>query len=73
MRPLTDREAEVLALVAAGKTDKQVAAVLRMAENTVGVHITRIAEKLAVPRDGNTRVLITRAWLVRERVIGAAA
>ena len=45
---LTAREAEVLRLVAAGKTDRQIAAVLVVAEDTVGRHLTHIFRKLDV-------------------------
>jgi non-specific serine/threonine protein kinase len=45
---LTAREAEVLHLVAAGKTDRQIAADLVLSEATVGRHLANIYNKLGV-------------------------
>jgi non-specific serine/threonine protein kinase len=45
---LTPREAEVLHLVAAGHTDRQVAVALGVSEDTVGRHLTHIFRKLDV-------------------------
>lgn len=46
--PLTDREVEVLALVAAGHSNRQVAAALGLAEETVKAHLKNIFSKLDV-------------------------
>ena len=43
---LSDREREVLALVAEGLTNKQIAARLFISENTARNHVSRILEKL---------------------------
>ncbi len=43
---LTRREREVAALVAAGRTDRQIAEQLVITEGTVGVHLTNIFSKL---------------------------
>ena len=43
---LTSREREVISLVAAGKLNKQIAAQLGTAENTIKVHRSRAMEKL---------------------------
>ncbi|MGH2802391.1 MAG: response regulator transcription factor, partial [Thermoleophilaceae bacterium] len=45
---LTAREREVLALVAAGATNRQVGEELHMAEKTASVHVSRILAKLDV-------------------------
>jgi DNA-binding CsgD family transcriptional regulator len=46
--PLTDRERQVLALLAAGKTNRQIGAALYMSPKTASVHVTHILEKLGV-------------------------
>ena len=43
---LTEREKEVLGLLAAGKTNKEIAGALGIAENTVKNHLKNILEKL---------------------------
>jgi DNA-binding NarL/FixJ family response regulator len=45
---LTPREAEVLRLVAQGKTDRQIAAALIISEKTVGRHLDNLYAKLGV-------------------------
>jgi len=45
---LTSRERQVLALVAAGATNRQIGAKLFMAEKTASVHVSRILGKLGV-------------------------
>ena len=45
---LTDREGEVLSLVAAGETNRQIAAALGISEHTVARHLSNIFDKLAV-------------------------
>jgi DNA-binding NarL/FixJ family response regulator len=45
---LTRREAEVLALVAAGRSNRQIAQALFISPNTVGVHVSNILAKLGV-------------------------
>jgi DNA-binding CsgD family transcriptional regulator/tetratricopeptide (TPR) repeat protein len=45
---LTDRERQVLALVAAGATNREIAGELFMAEKTASVHVSRILGKLGV-------------------------
>jgi DNA-binding CsgD family transcriptional regulator/tetratricopeptide (TPR) repeat protein len=45
---LTPRETEVLLLVAAGRTNREIGAELFMSEKTASVHVSRILAKLAV-------------------------
>jgi DNA-binding CsgD family transcriptional regulator len=46
--PITDREREVLALVASGKTNSEIAAVLAISARTVQKHLEHIFQKLGV-------------------------
>ena len=45
---LTPREAEVLALVAAGQTNRQIGETLYVSEKTASVHVSNILRKLGV-------------------------
>jgi DNA-binding NarL/FixJ family response regulator len=46
---LTPREAEVLALVARGYTNREIAAALVISVRTAGVHVSHILRKLGAP------------------------
>lgn len=46
---LTDRQLEVLRLVAQGRTDREIAATLFISEHTVARHVSNIRTKLGVP------------------------
>jgi DNA-binding CsgD family transcriptional regulator len=46
--PVTEREREILALVAAGKTNGEIAAVLAISDRTVQKHLEHIFQKLGV-------------------------
>ena len=46
--PLTERESDIAALVAQGRTNKQVAAALFLSEKTIEHHLSRIYAKLGV-------------------------
>ena len=56
MMPLTERETEVLRLMAAGHSNREIGALLHMAEGTVKNHVSVILGKLAV-RDRTRAVL----------------
>lgn len=45
---ITPREREILALIAAGRANKEIAAVLQVSEDTVKRHVSHILEKLDV-------------------------
>jgi DNA-binding NarL/FixJ family response regulator len=45
---LTERETEVLRLLAQGKANKEIAAALAIGENTVKTHVSNVLEKLGV-------------------------
>jgi predicted ATPase/DNA-binding CsgD family transcriptional regulator/transcriptional regulator with XRE-family HTH domain len=60
---LTAREAEVLRHVAAGETDRQIAAALVLSETTVGRHLTNIYAKLGVSSRAAATAVATRAGI----------
>ena len=61
---LTPRELDVLRLVAAGKPNKQIAAVLVISERTVRTHVSRILRKLGL--SSRTQAAL---WAVREGLV----
>lgn len=61
---LTRREREVLALVALGRTNRQIASELFISENTAGVHVSNIIGKLGVASRGEAAALAYRLGLV---------
>ncbi len=48
LSPLSERETEVLALIAKGRTNKEIAAELGVTEGTVKLHVTSLLTKLEV-------------------------
>jgi len=62
---LTDREREVLTLMAEGRSNAAIAARLFVSEKAVGKHTNSIFTKLDLPMaaDDNRRVLAVLAWL----------
>jgi DNA-binding CsgD family transcriptional regulator len=62
---LTRREAEVLALVAAGRTNRQIGQALFIAPKTAGVHVSRILAKLGVAGRGEAAAVAHRLGLDR--------
>ena len=57
---LTPREREILAWVACGKTNREIAAVLYLASGTVGKHLDNVYAKLGV---GSRAGAVGRAFL----------
>jgi DNA-binding CsgD family transcriptional regulator/tetratricopeptide (TPR) repeat protein len=60
---LTPREAEVLALVAAGRTNRQIGQELFITPKTAGVHVSRILAKLGVAGRGEAAAIAHRLGL----------
>ena len=62
---LTDREREVLGLIAEGMSNKAIAARLYVTDRTVEAHVTQIFQKLGLPEspDQHRRVLAVLAFL----------
>jgi DNA-binding NarL/FixJ family response regulator len=65
LRELSDREREVLALMAEGRSNSGIARQLVLTERTVETHIASILSKLSIgpEPDDHRRVLAVRAWL----------
>ena len=62
---LTPRELGVLALVALGRTNRQIADELFISQNTAGVHVSNIIGKLGVAGRGEAAALAYRRGLTR--------
>jgi ATP/maltotriose-dependent transcriptional regulator MalT len=60
---LTPREREVLALLAEGRSNRQIGERLYMAESTAGVHVSNILTKLGVTRRSEAAVIAHRIGL----------
>src|SRR3712207_9496162 len=61
---LTRREAEVLGLLAAGHSNKEIAAGLFLSERTVERHITNVYRKIGTRSEEHTSELQSRQYLV---------
>ena len=61
---LTDREHDVLALVAEGRTNRQIAGQLYISEKTVSVHVSNILAKLGVSSRTEAAALARREGLL---------
>jgi DNA-binding NarL/FixJ family response regulator len=62
--PLTERETEVLQQLALGKSNKEIAAVLVIAEKTVRTHVSNILGKLGVASRTQAALYAVRSGLV---------
>lgn len=65
---LTDREREVLRLVAEGATNREIASRLYVSENTVGFHMKNILAKLHLKNRAQAAVFAIRAGLADDEV-----
>jgi DNA-binding NarL/FixJ family response regulator len=67
LRELSDREREVLALMAQGRTDRGIAETLFVSQKTVEAHVRSIFRKLDLPagRSDNRRVHAVLAYLAK--------
>ena len=65
---LTPREREVLALVADGRTDRQIAEALLISDKTASVHVSNILAKLGVADRGEAAAVAHRLRLA-ERLL----
>jgi two-component system NarL family response regulator len=67
--PLTQREQEILALIAAGKTNQEIAQLLHIAIGTVRVHVHAILQKLEVRDRTQAAVLAIQKGLVAAELL----
>ena len=67
---LTERETEVLQLLARGKANKQIATSLYVTEKTVKAHVSSILAKLSVQSRTQAALYAVRAGLVSVRELG---
>jgi LuxR family quorum sensing-dependent transcriptional regulator len=65
MRALTVRESDVLSWIAAGKTTRDVAAILEISEHTVGEHLKNIRRKLGTSNNTHSTVRALQLGLLR--------
>jgi DNA-binding CsgD family transcriptional regulator len=63
---LTRREAEVLVLVAAGRTNRQIAQELFITPKTASIHVSRILAKLGVAGRGEAAAVAHRLGLDKQ-------
>jgi DNA-binding NarL/FixJ family response regulator len=64
--PLTEREKEVLVLLAEGKANKEIAAMLKIGEKTIKTHVSNILAKLGVQSRTQAALYAVRLGLARE-------
>ena len=62
---LTDREVEVLKLVAEGLSNQEISDILHVSERTVGKHVGSILDKLQLPNQTQAALYALRQGLVQ--------
>jgi DNA-binding NarL/FixJ family response regulator len=67
---LTDRETEVLRLLAQGRANKEIALALHIGETTVKTHVSNILMKLGLPSRTQAALYAVRIGLVSNQAIG---
>ena len=70
---LTERETQILRLVAQGWANKQIARELRLREQTVKTHVSHVLGKLGVESRTQAALFAVRMGLVSERELGKSA
>lgn len=70
INPLTRREQEILALIAAGKSNQEIAELLHITIGTVRVHVHAILQKLEVRDRTQAAVLAIQKGLVAAELLG---
>ncbi len=68
--PLTERETDVLRLLASGEANKQIARTLGLGEQTVKTHVSHILAKLGVQSRTQAALYATRTGLVAATPLG---
>ena len=63
---LTNRELEVLPLIVAGRTNAEIAEALVISPRTVGIHVSRIMQKLGAARRTEAADIARRRGLIRD-------
>jgi DNA-binding CsgD family transcriptional regulator len=63
---LTEREAEVLGLLARGRSDKEIAALLHLSPRTVGRHVEKAYRKVGAHRRAEAALFAIRHGLVKD-------
>lgn len=64
-RPVTDRQIQILALAAAGNSNKEIGALLFLTEHTVKVQLSRMYRKIGAKDRAHAVALAFRAGALR--------